>query len=130
MISVFYSSTLNHLQAILILGDAPLIADLGLLPLNHNKSENYIVQTNLPKICEDILVLEIITILALNQRNNIVHFANTLQSSGRKKGSFLFFCPEPQSQLRLRGPSRRVPKMAFPCEMSPRKEASSRLNNL
>lgn len=93
MIFVFYSSTLNHLQAILILGDAPLIADLALLPLNHNKSENYIVQTNLPKICEDILVLEIITRLALDQRNSIVHFANTFQSSGRKKGSFLFFLP-------------------------------------
>lgn len=64
-----------------------LIADLALFPLKYSKNENYIIQTKMPKICEDILVLEIITILVLEQRNNIVHFTNTLQNSGKKKGS-------------------------------------------
>lgn len=64
-----------------------LIADLALFPLKGRKNENHIVQTKMPKIYEDILVLEILTILGLEQRNNMVHFANTLQSSGRKKGS-------------------------------------------
>jgi len=41
----------------------------------------------MPEICEDIFILEIITILVLEQRNNIVHFSNILQTLGRKKES-------------------------------------------
>lgn len=64
-----------------------LIADLALFPLKYSKNENHIIQTKMTKIHEDILVLEIITILVLEQKNNTVHFANILQSSARKKGS-------------------------------------------
>lgn len=64
-----------------------LIADLALFPLKYSKNENYIIQTKMPKICEGILVLEILTILVLEQRNNVVRLTNTLQSSGRKKES-------------------------------------------
>lgn len=56
-----------------------LTADLALFPLKYSKNENYIILTKMSKICEDILVLEKITIVALEQRNNIVHFANTLR---------------------------------------------------
>lgn len=63
------------------------MADLALFPLKYSKNENYIIQTKMPKICEGILVLEILTILVLEQRNNVVHLTNTLQSSGRKKES-------------------------------------------
>lgn len=82
--------------------------DLALFLFKYSKNENYVIQTKMPKICEDISVLKIIIIIVvLEQRNNIVHFASTLQNSGRKKGSLSARAIINKLQLRLRGPSRR-----------------------
>lgn len=46
-----------------------------------------------------------IIVVALEQRNSTVHFASTLQNSGRKKGSLSARAVIGKLQLRLRCPS-------------------------